>query len=320
MKDLGKFKLFGLLIFLSVVLVFAGVNFLEGKKPGKKPPKWDWKVGIPNFTEAVNGGLNVYGNSLTNSDDGYAVFEENDFVDLSFNSSEDSNTGGFTYRLWLKIYNTNRDIDEPGDYTIGFHNLAFGEGKTYCNWFYEGDPPCPICFCCVFPSSLGCVPVPCYPGNGCTGFNCLEPFMNGYDHPSWGYEFVVMRMYVYCDHELVPGELVTTEARMWQFDIRNTTAPLLEGNDDYHNIYHPYNDHQLEGVTIERSVDGNTWTVFVNQDGSDPIYKTILFREFYYQGVKKEKGKSGKYVLDSEDRNVLGARTPFKFISRWTRF
>ena len=319
MKDLGKFKLFGLLIFLSVVLVFAGVNSLEGKRPTKrkKPPKWEWKVGIPNFTEAVNGGLNVYGNSPV-SPGSYAVFEENDFVDLSFESSEDSNTGGITYHLWLKIYNTNRDNDERGDYSIGFHNLAFGEGKTYCNWFYEGDPPCPICCCCVFPPSLNCVP--CYYDDDCTGFNCLEPFMNGYDHPSWGYEFVVMRMYVYCDHELEPGESVITEARMWQFDIRNTTAPLLEGNDDYHNIYHPYNDHQLEGVTIERSGDGNTWTVFVNQDGSDPIYKTILFREFYYQGVKKEKGKSGKYVLDSEDRNVLGARTPFKFKSKWTRY
>lgn len=318
MKDLGKFKLFGLLIFLSLVLIFVGIDYLEGKKP----PKWEWKVGIPNFTEALSEGLNVYGNSPVNSGS-YAVYEENDYVDMTFNSSEDSNTGGFTYRLWLKIYNTNRDIDEPGDYTIGFHNLAFGPGGTYCEHFYEGEEPCPLCCCGVFPPYLDCVP--CYNEGGCTGSNCLEPFMNGYNHPSWGYEFVVMRMYIYCDHELEPGESATTEARMWQFDIRNTTAPLPNGNDDYHNIYHPYNDRLLEGVAIERSGDGNTWTVFVNQDGSDSeLYpekdKSFLFREFYYQGVYREKGKSGKYVLDSEDRNVLGARTPFKFISRWTRF
>lgn len=35
MKKFGKFKLFGLLTFLSIALVFVGVNFLEADKPEK---------------------------------------------------------------------------------------------------------------------------------------------------------------------------------------------------------------------------------------------------------------------------------------------
>jgi len=318
MKKLGTAKLFALLVVLSAALVFGGINSIKGKKP----PKWDWKIEIPTYDTAQTLLCSVYGNSPTYND-GYAVFEENDYVNMTFESSEDSNTGDIIYHLWLKIYNTNKDIDDPGDYSIGFCNLAFAEGKTYCEYFYEGDPPCPTCCCCVFPHNPE--GTPCYSVDGCTGPNCFGAFMNGYRHPSFGYEYVVMRMYIYCDTELLPGESATTEARMWQFDIQNTTAPLPNGNDDYHNIYHPYQDQLLEDVTIERSEDGNTWTVFVNQDGTPSslypgMFKTTLFREFYYQGVYKEKGKSGKYVLESEDRIVLGARTPFRFMTKWTRF
>jgi len=328
MKDLGKFKLFGLLIFLSLVLVFAGVNFLEGKrpvkKPGNKPPKWDWKIEIPNYTVAEDKGLNVYGNSPTYSD-GYAVYEKNDSVQMDVQRHEDSETGDVIYHIYLRVYNNNIG------YSIGFDNLAFVGCKI--------GSGCENPWCCVFPPAELPLEMPCSGldcpdnNNSGTSYMCMQNFLQGYDHPSAGYEVIAIRMYIFYDIETIePGHSETADGQMWQFDIWNTSAPLINGNEEYHNIvckylHHDYDEgvNNLEDVEIHRSADGNTWTVIVNQDGSPSSYpdldhKLLGFRESYQKGVYKEKGKSGKYVLDSKTCTALAARTVFKFESKWTRF
>jgi len=321
MKDLGKFKLFGLLIFLSVVLVFAGVNFLEGKKP----PKWEWKVGIPDKDFVLDNPdllLNVYGNSPT-IDDGYAVYEKNDSVQMDVLRHEDSETGDVIYHVYLRVYNNNVG------YSIGFDNLTFFGCKI--------GSGCENPWCCVFPPALLPVVMPCSglgcSGSGSGGYVCMEDFLEGYDHPSEGYEVIAIRMYIFCDIEAIPsGGSVKADGQMWSFDIWNTSAPLINGNEEYHNIvckylHYKYDEgvNNLEDVEIRRSADGNTWTVIVNQDGSpsnipDLDYKLLAFRESYQKAVKKYKGKSGKYVLDSKTCTALAARTVFKFESKWTRF
>ena len=318
MKKLGKFKVFILLIFFAVILVFAGINLLEAKKP----PKWEWKIEIP--TSGTDPSLNVHGDSPT-IDGAYAVFKENDFVKMDVQRSEHSETGEIFYHVYLRVYSNSEG------YSIGFKNLDFRGCQIGCD----------DCWCCVFPPAELPVEVPCSElepncfGVGGTGYTCMEDFMEN-DHPNWGYEVIAIRMYIFCDIEndlvLPPGSSVTADGQMWSFDIWNTEAPLIEGNEEYHNIVCRYLHYQydegvnnLEDVEIRRSPDGNTWTVIVNQDGTsssipDLDYKLLGFREFYKQGVYKERGNSGKYFLESENRIALAARTVFKFESKWTRF
>jgi len=313
MKKLGTAKLLPLLVVLSLALVFGGVNSIKGKKP----PKWNWKIEIPTSATAL--GLNVYGNSPT-IDDGYAVFENSGFVNMGIQRSEDSETGEVHYHVYLRVYNNNEG------YSIGLQNLAFIGCQIGCD----------DCWCCVFPPAALPTGAPCStlycPGVGGTGYQCMQDFMEN-DHPNFGYEAIAIRMYIFYDIEAIPpGGSVTADGQMWQFDIWNTSAPLIEGNEEYHNIVCKYlrylydeGVNNLEDVEIHRSYDGNTWTVIVNQDGSpssipDLDYKLLAFREFYEKAIKVPIGNSGKYKISSEDCTALGGRTVFKFESKWTRF
>jgi len=85
MKRFGKLKLFGLVAFLTAALIFVGIDYLEGKKP----PKWEWKVGIPEETLATELECNLYGNSSDLSEEEYLIYERNDFVDVEYWTSED---------------------------------------------------------------------------------------------------------------------------------------------------------------------------------------------------------------------------------------
>ena len=321
MRKFQSFRLFGLVIFLTVVLVFVGINLLEAKKP----PKWDWKIEIPTSETASSLLCNVYGNSPA-IDDGYAVFEKNDFVQMDVQRHEDNETGDIIYHVYLRVYSNNEG------YSIGLQNLEF----IGCRIGSGCEDP----WCCVFPPAelpvyMPCSGLNCFGVDG-TGYLCMQDFMEN-DHPNFGYDVIAMRMYIFCDIEneqvLPPGGSITADGQMWSFDIWNTEAPLINGNEEYHNIvckylHYDYDEgvNNLEDVEIRRSEDGNTWTVFVNQDGSqsnyypDLDYKLLGFRESYQKAVKKYKGKSGKYVWDSEDCTALGARTIFKFESKWTRF
>jgi hypothetical protein len=318
---------------LTVVSVFFGINSLEAKKQ----PKWEWKVKIPNEAKAIESGWNLYGNSTIQSNDGkYAIYEKNDFCDVDVLRMEDRYTEEIYYLFMLEIQNTAKDNPSAaGDYSIGFQNLKFKEGKTFIDDIKRsGD-----CCCCVFPPYIECIP--CSRKSGCTG-KCLEDFLENYDHPNWGYDHVVIQMKIYRDIEnMDPGSSENTFGYMRRFDIWNTGDTLLRGNEDYHNIVCRYRI-PLEDVRVERSREeddnGNTWTVIINQDGSETDcsrlpegtkhrelcesvkekYKLLGLWEMYYQGFKK-KAISGKEFIDSVSRIALAARTPFKYKSTWTR-
>jgi hypothetical protein len=320
MKDLGKFKLFGLLIFLSVVLVFAGVNFLEGKKPGNKPPKWDWKVGIPNLGEAESEGLNLYGNN--------PEYVNNDFVEVDSWMSEDKDTGEIHYTFSLKIENTEKGIsNSAGDYSIGFRDIWFYGCKSYC--FLGGEGPC-LCWILPnspYPAGVDCCYVDCS-GPESPDYWVMKEFMETSAHPRDGYDHFSLRIIVYYDIGAmdIGSTVPNIDGYMWKLNIWNTEETMLEGNEDYHNIVCDYR-FPLEGIEVKRSGE-NEWTIFVdqcgvNEGGSCPTElsgRYIVFHETYYQGIKKTKGKSGKEFIDSEYRKALGAATAFKFITKWTRY
>lgn len=328
MKDLGKFRLFGLLIFLSLVLVFAGVNFLEGKrpakKPGKKPPKWEWKVGIPNESEAETLGCNLYGNN--------EIYENNNFVDVDFWTSEDKDTGEFHSTFSLKIENTEKGISSfPGNYSIGFREVMFRGCKSYC--FLGGTGPC---LSWVFPNysfppaGVDCCEVDCS-GTGSFGYLVMKEFMETSAHPRDGYDHFSLRFWVNKDIEAIGiGGSWGGEGYMWRMNVWNTDDTLLSGDEKYHNIICQYSI-PLEGVLVER-LGENEWKITVDQCGFNepgnecPSVLTnnsgryIAFWEFYYQGIEKQRGKSGKSYIEPVGRRALGGATAFKFITKWTRF
>jgi hypothetical protein len=338
MKRFGKLKLFGLVAFLTAALIFVGIDYLEGKKP----PKWEWKVGIPDIELAgqEDFNCNLYGHSPTANKDseGYIAYEKNDFVDVEYWTSEDKDTGEIHSTFSLKLENTEKGIsDDPGDYSIGFRDLQFTGCKTYCSQGGEGP-----CRSWVFPNySLTpagvdcCTPYCCGridPATGCysDGFKYMQEFMEEYNHPSFGYNDFSLRIIVYCDIEdIEQDDPVTVDGYMWHLNVSNTGDTLLSGDEKYHNIVCAYWI-LLEDVLVERTGE-NEWKITVDQCGfNDPgenncaskyghTGRYIVFYEYYNQGIEKPIGKSGKSKIDSEKRWALGAATPFKFITKWTR-
>lgn len=326
MKKLGKSKVFVLLIFLSVALVFIGINLLEAKKP----PKWNWKVGIPNEPLAQFEGCNLYGNPHGNQvpgDQGYITYENSDFVELEFWTSEDRDTGEFHSVFSLKIENTEKDTEDPGYYTIGFRDVWFSGCKSYCS--LGGDGPCK---CWVLPnyglSGVGCC-VPDCNGPGSGGFWVMQQFMQDSAHPRNGYDHFGLRFWVNKDIEDIEvDDTWTGEGYMWWLNLWNTGETLIEGNEDYHNIVCDYTI-PLEGVQVYR-LGEDEWIITMDQCGPEgrdcePSMhghsgRYIVFWESYYQGIEKQKGKSGKTYIDSERRRALGGATKFKFQTKWTRF
>jgi len=333
MIKISSLKLFCHVSILTVAPIFLGINPLYASRQ----TEWEWKVKVPNKAEAIESGWNLYGNSTIQSNEGkYAVYENNNFCDVKVLRMKDRYTEEIYYLFMLEIQSTAKDNPSlAGDYSIGFQNLKFKEGQTYIDDIRgSGD-----CCCCVFPPNKECME--CSRKSGCTG-KCLENFLENTDHPSWGYDHVVIHMKIYRDIEnMDPGSFEITFGYMRRFDIWNSGATLLKGNEDYHNIVCRYRI-PLEDVRVERSREeddgGNTWTVIINQDGSETDCSTLLegtrhrelcekmrekykllgLREMYYQGVKT-KAISGKEFIDSVSRIALAARTSFKFQSKWTR-
>ncbi len=326
MKKFEKFKLLILLIFLSVALVFAGVNFLEADKPdkppGKKPPKWEWKVAIPNEEEAAESGCNLYGNNGT--------YENNEFVEVKYWTFEDKDTGEFHSIFSLKIENTQKGIsDNPGDYSVGFRDLQFIGCKSYC--FLGGEGPCR---CWVFPnyslSGVDCCEVDCS-GQGSPDYWVMKEFMETSAHPRDGYDHFGLRFWLNTDIEAIEtGDTWEGEGYLWWFNIWNTSDILLTGNEKYHNVV-PQSSIPLEGVEVYRSGE-NEWEITIDQCGlyvaggecPPSAYghtgRYIVFWETYYQGIEKPIGKSGKSKIESQTRRALGGATEFKFFTKWTRF
>lgn len=130
MKKFGKLKLFSLLILLSVVLVFVGINFLQGDKPDKPPgkpgkesePEYTWNVTIPGSQTIDQDGkpYNLYG--LPDEDGDTTYLDEDDRVHVIV----EKNKGGKEYLLRLFIYHSVYDahcIDLLYPHQIGFQYL-----------------------------------------------------------------------------------------------------------------------------------------------------------------------------------------------------
>jgi len=158
----------------------------------------------------------------------------------------------------------------------------------------------------------------------------MKEFMETSAHPRNGYDNFSLRFWVNTDIEAIEtGDTWEGEGYMWWLNIWNTSDILLAGSEKYHNIV-PQWSIPLEGVEVYRSGE-NEWIITVDQcgptiEGGCPpsLYghsgRYIAFWETYYQGIEKQKGKSGKSYIDSEYRRALGAATAFKFITKWTRF
>jgi hypothetical protein len=319
MKRFGKLKLFGLVAFLTAALIFVGIDYLEGKKP----PKWEWKVEIPNELDAETLGCNLYGNN--------EIYENNDFVDVGFSTYEDKDTVEFHSTFSLKIENTQKGISSlPGYYSIGFREVEFRGCKSYC--YLGGTGPCRSWV---------------FPNYGLTGVDCCEPlcsgpgspdiwvmkeFMEESAHPRDGYDHFSLRFWVYTDIEAIEiDDYWKGEGYMWRMNVWNTDDTLLTGSEKYHNIMCQYTI-PLEEVLVER-LGENEWMITVDQCGehiqgendcesllTNNSGRYIAFWEFYYQGIEKQRGKSGKSYIEPVGRRALGGSTAFKFITKWTRY
>ena len=255
MKKYNRFKVLSLVTILVIVLVFVGINALEAKKP----PKWEWKVGIPNKLLAQPEACNLYSNPHGNGipgGQGYITYEKNDFVEVEFWTSEDKDTGEFHSVFSLKIENTEKGIsNDPGYYSIGFRDVWFMGCKSYC--FLGGEGPCK---CWVLPNyglaGVGCdVPLCCGPTDECgsDGFWIMQQYMQDSAHPRDGYDHFGLRFWVNTDIEAIDvGNTWEGEGYMWWLNLWNTGETLLEGNEDYHNVICDYTI-PLEGVQVYRS-------------------------------------------------------------------
>jgi len=301
MKKLGKFKLFGLLIFLSVALVFVGGNFLEGKRPVPQ----EWWVTIPTYEK----GYNLYGIGFNN--DGY--YEDDSKNVLVSGGSGLRKHPDYPYHVFiLTLVNTKSWGDSctqadgypiPGDYTVGFQDINITDVIGYPD---EG-------LTCLFPPACWEAPE----------LLCMECFLNNGEHPSsWEcdggenrcYMGAYIKMYVYDDISNYPMG-VPQEAEMSLYISVYTGIVAPEGEDFYHNIeiHKPENVDYWAWVT---RVDEDSWKIVFDLALQEEPW--IEFRETHNVGEAKPKGKSGKYQYDDEERTTMIATADqFSFEITW---
>lgn len=314
MEKSGKFKRFGLLIVLSVALVFVGNSFLEGQKD-KTPPPERLRVIIPPY----GSGYNLYGtNGGIYVDDDINVF-------VSGNKGLRKHPDYPYYVFILTLCNTHSWGDScpqegeyyiPGDYTIGFQGIALNSEPLV------NPDPGPIC---RFPPMTVC-------GIEQAPY-CMGCFLNNREHPSsWacvdgenrGYMGAYIKIKVFDDIWNYPmGEPIPAEMSLY---ISVYTGRMAhEGEDFYHdlkiNIHRPENDPIVEPyLAYVTRLDEDSWNIIFDQIPQDDL---VVFEETYdvLLGEVKPKGKSGEYQYEYEERTTMIATADhFSFNISWERY
>ncbi len=326
MKKLSKLKLFGFVFILIGALIFIGINSLEAKRPGDKPPKGDkpgnkpgkdpapeytWQVVIPGEQLGSGLGYNLFG--LT-------PYPSQDSIDVSY-IYEDMGAGDGIYvgvekkggrkgaesQFRLAVFN---NIDEDGNCVawvdgprkIGFQginasplNYAPTAAEEYPYFFPPASPP----YHCDEPD----------PGIGTV--QCMADFLNGYlhpycdpscGHPDCSYEYVEITIAVNCNFEdIVPGVPATPSGDV-QIRVVNTYE-LQSGCEYPHNI----SSHLLEQFFDEgdiqiKKLDGvDAWEITVDAP--------ITFTEIY----------KGTWRNRWEYKIPYWAQIPLSFKTTWIR-
>ena len=318
MKKSGKFRLFGLLIFLSVALVFVGDNILEGRR-GDKPPGVEWSVTIPlkDFVSPWGSVYNLYGTN------GGVYYDDSTHV-LAGGNKGRRNHPDYPYHVFeLTLCNTNSWGDScteegecyiPGDYTVGFQNIGINpESVVY--FPDEGDT-------CHFPPMT-------WPYPACWGGlepSCMECFLNNREHPSsWkcvdgeyrGYMGVYIKMKVFDEIWNYPmGVPIPAEISLYMSVYTGRWTPW--GEDIYHDIeiHIPKDNNYTAYVT--RLAEG--WNIVSIPPSQGDL---VEFRETYKEllGELNPRGKSGNYHNEYEKHTTMTATADhFSFEITWEKY
>ncbi len=325
MKKLGKLKLWGLLVFILVALVFVGINLLDAQvelaRKGPKP-RLSWTVRIPTEVEAVDSNDILYNLFRENSSEDYYYDDtgEGDGILIDVLTSSSGNKAGTTLRLAV-----GNNLDESGNCwpwdngpkKIGFQGIVIGDQKGTDYWFadtIEDEFPCffpPI----YSPSS----PYFCDEPDINSVPQCMADFFNNYLHPYCdpncpypvcSYRLIEIKIQFnrFIEDITEAEDLVPVTGIIW---IRLINTFELQSGCEYpHNVEGYYQVEYPDGsFLINKKADvDNTWTVNVDGD--------FTFAEIY-KGAMKGKGKKGRGSW--EYKIPYWAQIPLYFVTEWTR-
>lgn len=251
-------------IVLAISLLLIGLESGNAQVTTKdKPPKVEekWRVTIADYDEN-----DLLYNLQADNDDGSNIYEDNDFVSVSFSPpSKQCACYGFHLRI-------NSPADgELGDYAIDF------EGVEIADWIQgEGTP-------CVLPGlGSSCSGVPC----------CIADFVNNIPHPSQGY--LRASIWIQLGAEFVDSLLPGGARPMppdsgfiyFSFYNGNPAIPSLPSEPIYHEVYGFTT--VLTGLWLTKESNGDKWIIEVDQ----PLdLKEQYCEEYiYYRGPKEKTG------------------------------
>ena len=284
MRKLQNFKLFGSVGIVIVILVFAGINLLEARKPPKETANWG--ILLPSEVEAAGiKDLNLYrmgidGNPYWNDDDSISVYVQKDR----------SKHGVLYYQIRLFIYQNTEGI------WAGFREVDINDEGCVTD---DGTP-------CGLP----------YPYNSTPPY-CIEDFLNIEEHPVAGYEHLMIQFYIFEDIEAMepnPDLWVPLYDRSWGrffvWNRFNCDDPDLEPPQFYHTIIGTFHNPTFGGgigFFIKRN-DENSWTIsYRNSDVT--ITESYCEKELGYTG---KGNKKRPYYTDKLYTPVVGT-TAFAF-------
>ncbi len=317
MKQSRKIEFFGLLIFLSVALVFLGTSLLDaqvkitgkgGKKPKPEEPQYTWQVTIPGEDLAISSGYNLFG--YFGQDNIYEDKGEGDGIGIVVEKI--GRRGAVESQFRLGVFNNIDEFGqcvswEDGPKKIGFQNIVPDDWRL-ADTAAEEYP-------CFFPPAYP--PYPCNDpdhGKGDAPY-CMAAFLNNNlqpycdplcGHPECSYDYVEISIKVDCDFDnITQSDTIDTTGIVW-IEVVNT-YDLQTGCEYPHNISGDCIIEDIEdpdaNIFIGRT-DVNTWTITV--DG------TFTFAEIY-KGMFRGKGKRWEYKIP------YWAQIPLSFETTWTR-